>query len=226
MDHQGQGALDWMRKGHGSLRAHRPTRLDWQPTCRFSLLTLCRFENTLWLLPMPEFLEGNEFRRPPPAPALCGRARRLAKDHGISDRSYQRGVRELLEKQFLFRSPSDEVFFVNIRFMFNGEQLAFVRTYHLKGSARRAVRQPELPFNATPPRRFRGRQAAEGHRNNPRSTVWRGRSSPSEPGRMTMRARCGKLCRGDLCKSCSWAWRVLRLSGVGASGLLTPDRSG
>lgn len=49
----------------------------------------------------------------------------LAKDHGISDRTYQRGVRELLEKEFLFRSPSDGVFFVNIRFMFNGDRLAF-----------------------------------------------------------------------------------------------------
>lgn len=60
----------------------------------------------------------------------------LAKDHGISDRTYQRGVRELLEKEFLYRSPSDGVFFVNIRFMFNGDRLAFVRTYHLKGAGR------------------------------------------------------------------------------------------
>lgn len=60
----------------------------------------------------------------------------LAKDHGISDRTYQRGVRELLEKEFLYRSPSDGVFFVNIRFMFNGDRLAFVRSYHLKGSSR------------------------------------------------------------------------------------------
>jgi hypothetical protein len=66
----------------------------------------------------------------------------VAKDHGISDRTYQRGVRELLEKEFLYRSPSDGVFFVNIRFMFNGDRLAFVRTYHLKG----ASRQQELPF--------------------------------------------------------------------------------
>lgn len=56
----------------------------------------------------------------------------LARDHGISDRTYQRGVRELLEKEFLFRSPSDGVFFVNFRFMFNGDRLAFVRSYHLK----------------------------------------------------------------------------------------------
>lgn len=70
----------------------------------------------------------------------------LAKDHGISDRTYQRGVRELLEKEFLFRSPSDGVFFVNIRFMFNGDRLAFVRSYHLKGSGR----QQELQLEATP----------------------------------------------------------------------------
>ena len=39
-----------------------------------------------------------------------------AKDHGINDRTYQRGVRELLEKEFLYRSPSDGVYFVNIKF--------------------------------------------------------------------------------------------------------------
>ncbi|HKQ48587.1 MAG TPA: replication/maintenance protein RepL [Phycisphaerae bacterium] len=69
----------------------------------------------------------------------------VAKDHGISDRTYQRGVRELLEKEFLYRSPSDGVFFVNIRFMFNGDRLAFVRTYHLKG----ASRQQELQLGDT-----------------------------------------------------------------------------
>lgn len=69
----------------------------------------------------------------------------VAKDHGISDRTYQRGVRELLEKEFLYRSPSDGVFFVNIRFMFNGDRLAFVRSYHLKG----AGRQQELQLGDT-----------------------------------------------------------------------------
>ena len=70
----------------------------------------------------------------------------VAKDHGMSDRTYQRGVRELLEKEFLYRSPSDGVFFVNIRFMFNGDRLAFVKSYHLKG----AVRQRELPLVEVP----------------------------------------------------------------------------
>jgi len=70
----------------------------------------------------------------------------VAKDHGISDRTYQRGVRELLAKEFLYRSPSDGVFFLNIRFMFNGDRLAFVKTYHLKG----ASRQQELPLVDAP----------------------------------------------------------------------------
>ncbi len=70
----------------------------------------------------------------------------VASDHGISDRTYQRGVRELLEKEFLYRSPSDGVFFVNIRFMFNGDRLAFVRSYHLKDS----TRQEELPLVEIP----------------------------------------------------------------------------
>jgi len=66
----------------------------------------------------------------------------VAKDHAVGERTYHRGVRELLEKEFLFRSPSEGVFFVNIRFMFNGDRLAFVRSYHLKG----ASRQQELPL--------------------------------------------------------------------------------
>jgi Firmicute plasmid replication protein (RepL) len=70
----------------------------------------------------------------------------IAKDHGLNDRTFRRGVRELLEKQFIFRSPSDGVFFVNIRFMFNGDRLAFVRTYHLKNSAT----QSELPLEPAP----------------------------------------------------------------------------
>jgi hypothetical protein len=72
----------------------------------------------------------------------------VAKDHGINDRTYQRGVRELLEKEFLFRSLSDGVFFVNIRFMFNGDRLAFVRSYHLRDDSR--SRQQDL-FAAEPP---------------------------------------------------------------------------
>jgi hypothetical protein len=60
----------------------------------------------------------------------------------LERRSYHRGLRELLEKQFLYRSHFDGMFFVNIRFMFNGDRLAFVKGYQLKKDD---VRQPQLP---------------------------------------------------------------------------------
>jgi hypothetical protein len=66
----------------------------------------------------------------------------IAQDKGLTERKFHRGLRELLEKEFLYRSTSPSLFFVNIRFMFNGDRLAFVRTYHLKGS----VQQTELPI--------------------------------------------------------------------------------
>jgi hypothetical protein len=66
----------------------------------------------------------------------------VAQDHGIAVWTYRRGVREMLEKEFLYRSPSEGVYFVNIRFMFNGDRLAFVKSYHVKG----ASRQEELPL--------------------------------------------------------------------------------
>ena len=71
----------------------------------------------------------------------------VARDHGMGDRSYQRGVRELLEKEFLYRSPNDGVFFVSIRFMFNGDRLAFMKSYHLKD----LPRQTELPLQPAAP---------------------------------------------------------------------------
>ena len=58
---------------------------------------------------------------------------------GLHPVTYRRGLRELLEKQFLFRSPNPGLFFVNIRFMFNGDRLAFVKGYKLRKD------QPTLP---------------------------------------------------------------------------------
>lgn len=49
-------------------------------------------------------------------------------------RTYNRGLRELLDRKFLFRSVVEGIFFVNIQYMFNGDRLAFVKAYHLKGA--------------------------------------------------------------------------------------------
>jgi hypothetical protein len=43
-------------------------------------------------------------------------------------------LRELLEKEFLFLSPYQGLYFVNIRYMFNGDRLAFVTGYKRKSA--------------------------------------------------------------------------------------------
>lgn len=53
-------------------------------------------------------------------------------DVDIPERTYHRGLRELLERQFLFRSPNPGLYWVNIRYMFNGDRLAFVKGYKVK----------------------------------------------------------------------------------------------
>lgn len=57
-----------------------------------------------------------------------------ARDHELPKTTYFRGLRELIDKEFIFRSTIDGQFFVNIRFMFNGDRLAFVKGYKLKNA--------------------------------------------------------------------------------------------
>jgi hypothetical protein len=70
----------------------------------------------------------------------------LASDSGINERAYRRGIKELIDREFLFKSLMDGVFFVNIRYMFNGDRLAFVKGYQRKGSKLNEYQQ-ELPFD-------------------------------------------------------------------------------
>jgi hypothetical protein len=60
----------------------------------------------------------------------------------MSERTYQRGLRELLENEFLYRSPSADVVFVNIMYMFNGNRITLAKSYYLKETGV----QGELPF--------------------------------------------------------------------------------
>ncbi len=59
---------------------------------------------------------------------------------GMKKSAYYNGLRELLQKEFLFRSPYDGTFFVNIKYMFNGDRLAFIKGYRVRQE------QPELPL--------------------------------------------------------------------------------
>jgi hypothetical protein len=62
---------------------------------------------------------------------------------GLHRRTYDRGMNELLDKGFLFRSVSADVYFVNVRFMFNGDRMVLVKTYRRSGS----TLQAELPLD-------------------------------------------------------------------------------
>lgn len=52
----------------------------------------------------------------------------------ISERTYHRSLKELLDREMLFKSLVHGVFFINIRYMFNGDRLAFVKGYRRKNS--------------------------------------------------------------------------------------------
>jgi hypothetical protein len=69
---------------------------------------------------------------------------RLAKTLGldIPERTYRHGLRQLLEREFLYESLVDGLYFVNIRYMFNGDRLTFIRGYKLK----KPGEQGELPL--------------------------------------------------------------------------------
>jgi hypothetical protein len=53
----------------------------------------------------------------------------------LSRATYYRGMNELLDRGFLFRSEAADLYFINVRFMFNGDRLTVVRSYRRKGSA-------------------------------------------------------------------------------------------
>lgn len=67
-------------------------------------------------------------------------------DSALSRRTYERGMSELLEKGFLFRSMAADMYFVNVRFMFNGHRMVLVESYRRKGTPAQA----ELPLNEPP----------------------------------------------------------------------------
>ena len=69
----------------------------------------------------------------------------IAQDYGmeVTYRMMNRGIKELLEKEFIFNSTTAGMFFYNARFMFNGNRIVTAREYVLKGTAQQA----SLPFD-------------------------------------------------------------------------------
>jgi hypothetical protein len=71
---------------------------------------------------------------------------RLAKEWypRLTKPTYHRGLAELLDRNFIFRSyASTDMYFVNVRYMFNGDRIALAKVYY-----RKETPEPfELPSN-------------------------------------------------------------------------------
>lgn len=74
-------------------------------------------------------------------------AKRMGLD--ISERVFRNGVRDLLEREFLYESLVSGLFFINIRYMFNGDRLAFVKGYKRKNTKAKPTNQLSL-FDTAP----------------------------------------------------------------------------
>lgn len=55
----------------------------------------------------------------------------------MASATYDRGMRELIEKGFVAATPSQGMYWLNPSFVWNGDRLAFVKEYKLKGNPKR-----------------------------------------------------------------------------------------
>ncbi len=61
----------------------------------------------------------------------------------MSEATYTRGMRELIEKQFLAATPNIGLYWLNLSFVWNGDRLAFVKEYK-KASSKPRVEQIDV----------------------------------------------------------------------------------
>lgn len=60
---------------------------------------------------------------------------------GLSERTFQRGLAELMEKGFLAASTMPSMFWINVHLFFNGDRVKFITEY-VKDSSKQAARDP------------------------------------------------------------------------------------
>lgn len=67
----------------------------------------------------------------------------------LTRRTYERGLAELLDKEFLFRTIAQDTYFVNVRFMFNGDRMVLMKSYRRAGSpVQQELNLPRAPSPA------------------------------------------------------------------------------
>jgi len=62
----------------------------------------------------------------------------------ISRATFDRGMRELLEKKFLAMTRTPGIYYINIDYVFNGNRLAFIKEFRIKGTS--AVPNPRILY--------------------------------------------------------------------------------
>ena len=62
----------------------------------------------------------------------------------MSEATYMRGMRELIEKKFLAAAIAPGWFWINPSFIWNGDRLTFVKEFYKKGSAAHMQLQQRL----------------------------------------------------------------------------------
>jgi hypothetical protein len=50
----------------------------------------------------------------------------------MSESTYFRGMKELIEKGFIAASTKTNIYYLNVDYMFSGNRLAFIKEYRLK----------------------------------------------------------------------------------------------
>lgn len=77
---------------------------------------------------------------------------------GMAVQSFRRGLRELLENEFIYRSPVTDTYFVNVNFIFNGNRITLAKSYYLKGTSAQLGLDLGVPPALPAPPRGQGRE--------------------------------------------------------------------
>ena len=62
----------------------------------------------------------------------------------MSESTFMRGMRELVEKKFIAATPTLGVYWLNPDFVWNGDRLAFVKEYRKNKSSLSAIQKPSI----------------------------------------------------------------------------------
>lgn len=70
----------------------------------------------------------------------------------MSEATFYRGMRELIDKAFLAESTTPGLYFLNPDYLWNGDRLAFIQEYRVKSSKPRQVDDKTIPLDFDGPK--------------------------------------------------------------------------